>query len=132
MNIEEVRRRLLARREELRAREARANAGLQQQPDLSTSDFGDISRESERNGVLSALSRTADAELRQIDDALLRIEDGRYGTCASCGGPIEPQRLEVVPYAHRCIRCAEASESRARLHGGGPAGGSRGLQFRTR
>ena len=131
MNTEQARQRLLARREELRAREARLNAGLKQQPDLSTADFGDVSKESERSGMLSALSRATDAELRQIGDALLRLEEGRYGICATCCGPIEPQRLEVVPYADQCIRCAEARETRTRRHGSG-MGPSRRLDSRIR
>lgn len=113
MNTEEIRHRLVARREELRARELRVNTGLRQQPDLSTSDYGDVSTESERNGILTALSRTADAELKRIDDALQRLVEGRYTRCAVCGEEIEPQRLEAVPYTDRCIACAERGEGEA-------------------
>lgn len=103
----EIRERLLRRREELRARETRANSGLRDQPDLSSADFGDVSKQSERNGVLSALSRAADAELREVEFALQRLDNGSYATCAKCGEPIEPKRLEAVPYTTRCIHCAE-------------------------
>ena len=47
-------------------------------------------------------------ELRAIDDALLRINDGRYGVCEECGGPISAARLNAEPTAIRCIRCQEA------------------------
>lgn len=113
MNLQDARRRLLDRREELRSREMRANAGLRAQPDLSTDDFADDAKERERNGILSALSRTTDAELQQVENALLRLEEGRYTTCAICGEDIDEQRLEAVPYTDRCIRCAERSESGA-------------------
>ena len=113
MNTEAIRERLITRRDELRARELRVNTGLRQQPDLSTSDYGDVSRESERHGILSALSRTADAELRRIDDALQRLDEGRYTTCVVCGEEIEPQRLEAVPYTDRCIACAERGKGEA-------------------
>lgn len=113
MDTETIRQRLLTRREELRAREVRANTGLKQQPDLSTSDYGDISNQSERNGLLSALSRTADAELKRIDGALQRLAEGRYTTCVVCGEEIEPERLEAVPYTDRCIACAERSRASA-------------------
>ena len=113
MNTEEIRQRLMTRRDELRARELRVNTGLRQQPDLSTSDNGDVSTESERNGILTALSRTTDAELKRIDDALHRLIEGRYTTCSVCGEEIEPQRLEVVPYTDRCIACAERAEGEA-------------------
>lgn len=107
MNMEHMRQRLLVRRNELRTRETRANASLREQPDLSTADFGDVSHQTERNGVLSALSRTADIELQQVEDALRRIDSGRYTMCTICAEPIESQRLEAVPYADRCIHCAE-------------------------
>jgi DnaK suppressor protein len=109
VDIETIKQRLLARRDELRSREASANAGLRQQPDLSNEDYGDASTQSERNGLLSALSRTADAELKRIDEALQRLREGRYGVCVTCGEPIEGQRLEAVPYTDRCISCAERS-----------------------
>ncbi|QKG71216.1 TraR/DksA family transcriptional regulator [Erythrobacter mangrovi] len=46
-------------------------------------------------------------EIAQIRAALLRIDNGTYGTCASCGGPIGRARLEARPIATRCINCAE-------------------------
>ena len=107
MRTEAIRERLLARREELRTRQAGANAGLRQQPDLSSADVGDVSTQSEQNGLLTALSRRADAELRQVEEALLRLHEGRYTTCVVCGEEIEPQRLEALPYTDRCIACAE-------------------------
>jgi RNA polymerase-binding transcription factor DksA len=114
VNTETIRERLITRRDELRARELRVNTGLKQQPDLSTSDYGDVSTESERNGILTALSRTTDAELKRIDDALRRLAKGRYTTCVVCGEEIEPQRLEAVPYTDRCIACAERGQIKAR------------------
>jgi RNA polymerase-binding protein DksA len=111
VDTETIKQSLLARRDELRSREARANAGLRQQPDLSSADYGDVSTQSEHTGLLTALSRTADAELKRIDDALERLREGRYGTCAVCGEPIEPQRLEAIPHADRCIACAERTVS---------------------
>ena len=45
-------------------------------------------------------------EIREIRHALLRVENGTYGQCVSCGGVIQPQRLEALPYATRCIDCA--------------------------
>ncbi|HSN70802.1 MAG TPA: TraR/DksA family transcriptional regulator [Steroidobacteraceae bacterium] len=49
-------------------------------------------------------------ELRAIDEALLRIKDGRYGVCDECGGEIRQARLEAEPTAIRCIRCQELWE----------------------
>jgi RNA polymerase-binding protein DksA len=44
-------------------------------------------------------------ELRAIDAALLRVNDGTYGSCEVCDRPIEPRRLEVAPQAPRCVEC---------------------------
>ena len=53
-----------------------------------------------------------DNELRllaEIDAALIRIEDGTFGTCTSCGASIG-ERLEVRPWAHLCKDCKEKEE----------------------
>ena len=44
--------------------------------------------------------------LREIDSALLRLDDGSYGLCVGCTEPIATERLLAVPYARHCIRCA--------------------------
>lgn len=50
------------------------------------------------------------SEIQQIRLALLRIDNGTYGTCAKCGNAIRKERLEARPIATRCINCAtEAS-----------------------
>ncbi len=45
-------------------------------------------------------------ELAEIEAALQRIQDGRYGTCLSCGGPMGLQRLRAIPEARYCIACS--------------------------
>jgi len=50
------------------------------------------------------------AELRDITDALSRIEEGTFGTCESCGDPIPKSRLAVMPHARLCIECKREEE----------------------
>ncbi|HTN51620.1 MAG TPA: TraR/DksA family transcriptional regulator [Anaeromyxobacter sp.] len=45
-------------------------------------------------------------ELADIDAALERIQEGRYGTCQSCGGPMGLQRLRAIPEARYCLACS--------------------------
>jgi len=45
-------------------------------------------------------------EIQEIDAALGRIEEGRYGTCVSCGGPLGLQRLRAIPEARYCVGCS--------------------------
>ena len=48
--------------------------------------------------------------LKEIDDALQRIEEGIYGICQAKGEPISKQRLEAIPWARYCVSCAELLE----------------------
>jgi DnaK suppressor protein len=44
--------------------------------------------------------------LREIEAALLRIDDGSFGICKACGNPIEPERLEYLPWTALCAKDA--------------------------
>jgi hypothetical protein len=44
--------------------------------------------------------------LSEIDAALCRMDDGTYGACLGCGDAIPVERLEAVPQADCCVRCA--------------------------
>jgi DnaK suppressor protein len=52
------------------------------------------------------LSEPVRRELAEIEAALGRIADGRYGTCLSCGGPMGLQRLRAIPEARYCVGCS--------------------------
>lgn len=45
--------------------------------------------------------------IKQIDDALDRLDEGTYGRCDVCGEAIAPERTVSVPLATRCVDCAE-------------------------
>jgi len=47
------------------------------------------------------------AELRRIEAALTRLEEGDFGFCAACGEPIAVKRLELDPTTPICIDCAK-------------------------
>lgn len=53
-------------------------------------------------------------ELEAIEEALLRLEGGTYGLCESCGQPIEPRRLEVMPETAFCRSCMSLKEKLAK------------------
>lgn len=50
------------------------------------------------------------SRLRFIQRALERINDGSFGICAECEGPIGLKRLQAVPWASHCIHCQEQVE----------------------
>lgn len=49
--------------------------------------------------------------LKEIESALTRMEKGEYGVCDSCGVTIPKARLDALPWARRCIHCAERGAS---------------------
>ncbi len=84
---------LLSRRSSL----ARAAAPAPADPARSWVDWEALSEEH---------SRQRQAELEEIEAALQRIEQGRYGSCQACGGPVGLQRLRAIPEARFCLGCS--------------------------
>jgi len=77
------------------------------------SDIGDIldSVSEERTRELDMILTDREKQkLKQIDDALDRIEEDTYGLCEECGVKIPRARLKVVPFAKYCVECKEAIE----------------------
>lgn len=57
-----------------------------------------------------ALRGELEQKIERLEDALERLDEGDYGVCESCGQPIDPQRLAVLPDTTLCIRCARKAE----------------------
>jgi DnaK suppressor protein len=56
------------------------------------------------------LQETARAALMQTDRALAKLDNGSYGRCDKCGGPIGDARLEIAPFATLCLDCKRLEE----------------------
>ena len=54
----------------------------------------------------SAILAQSVQHIADIDAALLRMDEGTYGLCKTCGGSIAVGRLQVRPQAPLCISCA--------------------------
>lgn len=52
-----------------------------------------------------ALEKRIRDQLIEIEHALAKFDDGTYGSCDSCGQPIDPARLEALPQAALCLNC---------------------------
>lgn len=83
------------------------------------SPFG--KREEEATEVFELEKRLAvehqiEDTLALIDRALEKFEAGTYGICDNCSQPIEPGRLEALPYANLCLTCKanQAKDQRGR------------------
>jgi DnaK suppressor protein len=111
---EALRRMLVERRQALQREIDEAltayRAGQKRMREESVPDSQDLSLQDstaeQRIALLEARNRTRD----QLDEALRRLDDGVYGLCEECGGPIGEPRLKALPFARRCIGCQEQVE----------------------
>ncbi|HJU27607.1 MAG TPA: TraR/DksA family transcriptional regulator [Candidatus Binataceae bacterium] len=78
---------------------------------MDTYDLASEERDREINFILSDRERV---KIRQIDDALGRIDDGSYGVCESCGLEIAEERLEAMPFTRLCRDCQQDQEREAK------------------
>ncbi len=78
---------------------------------MDTYDLASEERDREINFILSDRERV---KLKQIDDALERLEEGAYGVCESCGLDIAEERLEAMPFSRLCRDCQQDQEREAK------------------
>ncbi len=71
-------------------------------------DSADMDSDPEARMVLRSVRR----RLKQVNEALARVEEGKYGICADCDKPIENDRLVLQPVATRCTGCQTIAEWR--------------------
>ncbi|MDQ7261018.1 TraR/DksA C4-type zinc finger protein [Paracoccus sp. PS-1] len=69
-------------------------------------EWGEAAVEQEDDEVLQALGNAEQVELRRIDAALRRMEEGEYGFCTRCGDTVQPARLDLLPDTPFCAGCA--------------------------
>ncbi len=108
------RERLFALRTRLRGNVTQmADHALNKEPDgvaLMPSDMADVGTDNfDQELTLSLLGSEREA-LDQVQAALERIADGTYGQCTECGRSIPKARLEAIPYAALCVKCASRQE----------------------
>jgi DnaK suppressor protein len=103
MEIERFRKRLLAREQELIDEITRLQDEARDSRAAEVEDPIDRVTSSENKAASLQESTLAAETLKQVRDALRRIEDGTYGECIDCGRPIEPARLEAVPWTPYCL-----------------------------
>ena len=114
MNTQDYKRRLLELEKRLVARTAGARDAARAQVIDSPRDAGDASLADEDESVDFTEAELDDTVLQQVRDALRRIEDGTFGQCLVDGGPIEPKRLEAMPWTPYCFKHQQLLEAAAR------------------
>ncbi len=69
-------------------------------------DWAENATDSEGDEVQSRVGQATLMGIERIRTALAAIRNGTYGQCASCRKPIGVERLEALPEATKCVRCA--------------------------
>ena len=83
--------------------------------DDGVKDSVDMSMMDVNQEIALRLGERESQMVADIDQALLRIEEGTYGVCVNCGKPIDERRLEAMPtarYDAACQTAIEASQGR--------------------
>jgi RNA polymerase-binding transcription factor DksA len=71
---------------------------------------GDTATDTVERAQDESVRAHAAAELEEVDAALERLVAGEYGTCATCGAAIPPERLELLPQTRFCVEHQRARE----------------------
>lgn len=66
-----------------------------------------------KHETMAALSENLDRDLKMVEQAMQKIQDGSYGFCNQCHGMINTDRLAIYPEAVYCVRCEQERESSA-------------------
>ena len=107
LSLDDVRGVLLAKRDDLLARMAGISAAPTDQGGISFGKrVGDGTSIAVERLTQVAAHEQMLGQLAEVDRALEKIEESSYGTCDVCGVPIPEGRLEVHPWATRCVTCA--------------------------
>jgi len=80
---------------------------------VSSTDGGDKALLEAASGLDLAIVRRDTDELRAVERALTRMDDGAFGECIDCGNAIAPERLQAHPAAVRCASCQTEIERRS-------------------
>jgi len=110
IDLGEVRSRLLAKKSEILDRYRNDLRKGQEANDSPTEDIVDRANNAYSRELNFSISDADRTHLLEVDAALVRLDLGTYGRCASCGQPLPAARLAAVPWAKLCVSCQELFE----------------------
>jgi len=108
--VDKYRKRLLAKQEELLHDLSRNREVTDESVDEQAQDMVDRATSAYTREFAFSLSESDRKTLLLIEQALLRLDQGTYGTCVHCQGPVQEKRLEAVPWARHCLECQELQD----------------------
>ena len=74
-------------------------------------DSADFAEKSHEEWIFLQKNSFDTALLRDIEEALVRLREGSYGSCQDCGMPMSKKRLEAIPWARYCVSCQERRQT---------------------
>src|SRR5262249_12706010 len=104
----------LLRRRQAMLSVVRSNRDQLAEAPRNYADIRDRASEGFEDELAAGLLAIESAQLDEIENALERIDKGEYGLCLDCGKPIPRKRLEILPFAKRCLVCEGQKERHAR------------------
>ena len=105
--LQEYKKRLLGKRQELLGLLTKVEQDGRAADEEGTQDLADKASSSYAKEFLFHQSSSERTTLQAVEEALRRIDEGDYGECILCGGPMDSKRLEAVPWARHCVPCQE-------------------------
>ncbi len=97
---------LRADRDRLWEEASAADSELQALGESRESELEEVAQQERWARLTARLDLRAKHEIEEIDAALMRLADHRYGTCLRCGRGIAIVRLQILPATRFCLRCA--------------------------
>jgi DnaK suppressor protein len=92
--------------DELTSRLSKIEEDIHHKDSPVSADFSEQATETENDEVLAALENETNAAITNIRNALRRMEEGTYGSCAVCGVEIMEERMMALPYTDKCFECS--------------------------
>jgi DnaK suppressor protein len=105
-----VRKQLETKRKEFVEGVSRARAMGAVETEVGAPDIADRASSAFQREFSFFLSENEGKILRLVDEAIARLDNGRYGLCVHCGETIEEARLKAIPWARHCIACQELQD----------------------
>jgi RNA polymerase-binding transcription factor len=109
-DLERFRRALEEEKSKLSSELSKNRDAEQETAEEMTQDIADKASSSYTKEFLFSLTDAEREKVKEIDDALDRIEEGTYGLCQRCANPIAEKRLNAVPWTPYCVDCRELAE----------------------
>ena len=109
-NLKVFQEKLSLKREQILAEIENRRKESKSKNDSQLKDLADMATDNLQDELSMMAAEEEIKKLKQIDNALARIDSNKYGVCVSCGCEINIERLKALPFATLCVECKENEE----------------------